>query len=132
MQRKPDFGSGAWENMSYPSAQRQPSLSLAPHARQSAGRALIILASLALAAIAFAQALGAANIIAAPFDTWRPMLYAYLLWSIALGAAQVLIKGEQGHKAQFILPAVLFTLAMVIFPTFFGLYIAFTDWNLCR
>ncbi len=24
----------------------------------------------------------------------------------------------------------LFTIAMVIFPTFFGLYIAFTDWNL--
>ena len=30
----------------------------------------------------------------------------------------------------FVLPAVLFTVAMVIFPTFFGLYIAFTDWNL--
>ena len=28
------------------------------------------------------------------------------------------------------LPAVLFTVAMVIFPTLFGLYIAFTDWNL--
>jgi len=26
--------------------------------------------------------------------------------------------------------ALLFTIAMVIFPTFFGLYIAFTDWNL--
>ena len=30
----------------------------------------------------------------------------------------------------FVLPAVLFNVAMVIFPTFFGLYIAFTDWNL--
>ena len=30
----------------------------------------------------------------------------------------------------FLLPALLFTIAMVIFPTFFGLYIAFTDWNL--
>jgi multiple sugar transport system permease protein len=29
-----------------------------------------------------------------------------------------------------LLPAVLFTVAMVIFPTVFGLYIAFTDWNL--
>ena len=28
------------------------------------------------------------------------------------------------------LPALLFTGAMVIFPTLFGLYIAFTDWNL--
>ena len=33
-------------------------------------------------------------------------------------------------RALFVLPAVLFTVAMVIFPTFFGLYIAFTDWNL--
>jgi multiple sugar transport system permease protein len=32
--------------------------------------------------------------------------------------------------ALFVLPAVLFTVLMVIFPTFFGLYIAFTDWNL--
>ncbi len=41
-----------------------------------------------------------------------------------------MIRGEAGHRALFILPAVLFTIAMVIFPTFFGLYIAFTDWNL--
>src|SRR5262249_27510846 len=30
----------------------------------------------------------------------------------------------------FILPAALFTVAVVIFPTLFGLSIAFTDWNL--
>jgi len=53
-----------------------------------------------------------------------------LLWSVALGAGQVLIRGERGHRALFLLPAILFTVAMVIFPTFFGLYIAFTDWNL--
>ena len=45
-------------------------------------------------------------------------------------SAQVLIRGEAGQRALFVLPAVLFTVAMVIFPTFFGLYIAFTDWNL--
>ena len=32
-------------------------------------------------------------------------------------------------RALFILPAVLFTVAVVIFPTLFGLSIAFTDWN---
>ena len=108
--------------------QRLPDLSAAT--RQSAGRALLTLATLGLGAVILVQALGAAGIIAAPFESWRPTLYAYLLWCLTLGAAQVLIKGEQGHKALFILPAVLFTLAMVIFPTFFGLYIAFTDWNL--
>ena len=58
------------------------------------------------------------------------MLYAYLVWAVALGAGQVMIRGERGHRALFLLPALLFTVAMVIFPTFFGLYIAFTDWNL--
>ena len=38
--------------------------------------------------------------------------------------------GETGQQTAFILPALLFTAAMVIFPTLFGLYIAFTDWNL--
>ncbi|NJM92332.1 MAG: sugar ABC transporter permease [Rhodospirillaceae bacterium] len=40
------------------------------------------------------------------------------------------MRGAAGHRSLFVLPAVLFTVAMVIFPTFFGLYIAFTDWNL--
>ena len=55
-----------------------------------------------------------------------------MLWSIALGDGMVLIRGEAGMRALFILPAVLFTVAMVIFPTLFGLSIAFTDWNLPR
>ena len=58
------------------------------------------------------------------------MLYAYLLWAVALGAGQVMIRGERGQRALFLLPALLFTIAVVIFPTVFGLYIAFTDWNL--
>ena len=44
--------------------------------------------------------------------------------AIALGVGQVLIRGEAGMRALFLLPAVLFTVAMVIFPTLFGLYIA--------
>ena len=58
------------------------------------------------------------------------MLYAYVLWAVALGAGQVMVRGEAGHRALFLLPALLFTIVMVIFPTFFGIYIAFTDWNL--
>ena len=64
------------------------------------------------------------------FANWRPVLYAYVLWSIALGAGLILSRGEAGHRALFVLPAVLFILAMAIFPTLFGFYIAFTDWNL--
>jgi multiple sugar transport system permease protein len=76
------------------------------------------------------QILSAAGVSSLSFENWRPALYAFLLWGAALGAGQVMIRGEAGHRALFILPAVLFTVAMVIFPTFFGLYIAFTDWNL--
>ena len=47
-----------------------------------------------------------------------------------MGAGLVMTRGERGHQLLFLLPALLFTVAVVIFPTFFGLYIAFTDWNL--
>jgi len=76
------------------------------------------------------QALSAAGMFDLGFEDWRPSLYAYALWAIALGVGQVLTRGEAGYKALFLLPALLFTIAMVIFPTIFGLYIAFTDWNL--
>jgi multiple sugar transport system permease protein len=98
--------------------------------RQKLGRGIIVLASLGLAVVLVIQVLYAADMIAAGFENWRPALYAFLLWGAALGVGQVLIRGERGHRALFLLPAILFTVAMVIFPTFFGLYIAFTDWNL--
>jgi multiple sugar transport system permease protein len=98
--------------------------------RRSAGNWLLLLASLVFVAVLLIQSLYAAGAITVGFDTWRPVLYAYLLWAVALGIKQVLSRGERGHQALFLLPALLFTLAMVIFPTFFGLYIAFTDWNL--
>jgi multiple sugar transport system permease protein len=57
-------------------------------------------------------------------------MFLFVIWGIALGASQVLERGELGQQIVFVLPALLFTGAMVIFPTIFGLYIAFTDWNL--
>ncbi|HEX4768270.1 MAG TPA: sugar ABC transporter permease [Lichenihabitans sp.] len=98
--------------------------------RKRAGRTLIVAASLLLAASLLVQTLHTVSAIAPGFATWRPVLYAYLLWAAALGAGQVMIRGERGQKALFLLPALLFTVAVVIFPTLFGLYIAFTDWNL--
>ncbi|MEJ7762441.1 MAG: sugar ABC transporter permease [Thermomicrobiales bacterium] len=38
--------------------------------------------------------------------------------------------GTAGQQRVFLLPAVLVTLAVVIFPTVFGLYVSFTDWQL--
>jgi multiple sugar transport system permease protein len=98
--------------------------------RKTLGRGIFGAASLILAAIAAVQILYAAEITEIGFENWRPVLYAFVLWSAALGVTQVLVRGEAGRRALFLLPAVLFTVAMVVFPTFFGLYIAFTDWNL--
>ena len=98
--------------------------------RKNAGRALIALSSLLLVIVLLVQILYRAGSLSAGFDNWRPVLYAYLIWAVAIGAGQVLIRGEAGHRALFLLPALLFTISLVIFPTFFGLYIAFTDWNL--
>jgi multiple sugar transport system permease protein len=98
--------------------------------RKSAGRGLILLASLGFGAVSLVQVLYVTDTIPFGFENWRPVLYAYLLWSVALGVGLVMSRGERGHQLLFLLPAFLFTVAMVIFPTFFGLYIAFTDWNL--
>ena len=94
------------------------------------GSWLFHLASAVLILIGVLQILNATGAADLGFADWRPLLYAFLLWSVALGANQVLTRGEAGQQALFVLPALLFTFAMVIFPTLFGLYIAFTNWNL--
>lgn len=109
-------------------AEAQTTFAGVSHARL--GRVLFLAASIGLAAVFLAQILGAAGVVDLGITTWRPALLAFLSWSIALGVSQVLRRGEEGHKTLFLLPALLFTLALVIFPTIFGLYIAFTDWNL--
>jgi len=95
-----------------------------------AGRALVWSSALLLVSLAVIQALHDAETISFGFENWRPVLYAYMTWAISMGVAQVLIRGEQGKRALFVLPAVLFVVSMVVFPLLFGLYISFTDWNL--
>lgn len=98
--------------------------------RRRLGLVLIAAATLGLLLVLLLQILDARGDIALGFPNWRPLLYAYVLWGAALGAGQVLARGEDGLKALFILPAVLFTVALVIFPTLFGFWIAMTNWNL--
>ncbi len=64
------------------------------------------------------------------FQTWRPTLYAYVLWGVCLCWSQVIVRGEHGKRTLFVLPATLFVVSMVVFPLLFGLVIAFSDWNL--
>jgi multiple sugar transport system permease protein len=105
---------------------RQPNLAR----RKVAGRVLVAAASFGGLFILLVQILHTTGTIQAGFSDWRPILYAYLVWSIALGIGQVMIRGQRGQRALFLLPAVLFTVAVVIFPTLFGFYIASLDWNL--
>ncbi len=92
---------------------------------------LLVWGSAAIMALAFfVLGLAEAGVIGYDFPTWRPALYAYLFWATCLCIAQVVRRGEQGKRTLFLLPAVLFVVAMVVFPLLFGLTIAFSDWNL--
>ena len=98
--------------------------------RLALGRAMVWGSAALLALVAAAQALDQGGRIALGLATWRPTLYAFLLFAAMLCAAQVVRRGEQGRRALFVLPAALFVGTMVVFPLLFGLGIAFSDWNL--
>ncbi|SPF81506.1 carbohydrate ABC transporter permease [Pseudoprimorskyibacter insulae] len=74
----------------------------------------------------------AAQYLPLGLTNWRPTLYAYVLWAIALCASQVIVRGEQGKRVLFVLPAALFVASLALFPLVFGLTIAFSDWNLAN
>lgn len=98
--------------------------------QRATGKLMIAGGSLLFAAALAFQMLYISGVTATGFELWLPVLYAYVLWALAVVFGQILIRGERGSRAAFVLPAVFFTVAMVIFPTLFGLYIAFTSWNL--
>ena len=98
--------------------------------RSTFGKSIILISSILLAVIFLIQLLYKSGSIAFGFENWRPILYTYLVWSVALCYGVLLIKGEKGQRALFVLPAFLFTIAMVIFPLIFSVYISLQDWNL--
>jgi len=99
-------------------------------ARKALGRTALWAASALVLAVLIVELLYKNGIISFGYDTWMPLLLACVVWSCALGFQQVMVRGEAGSRVLFVLPAFLFTIMMVIFPTLFGLYIAVTDWNL--
>lgn len=98
--------------------------------RQLAGKVLIWGSAFLLLLLFAVQTAHEIGWIAFGFVNWRPILFAYIFWAVCLCAGQVLLRGEQGKKALFVLPAALFVISMVIFPLLFGLWISFSDWNL--
>ena len=95
-----------------------------------AGQLLLWTASAVLVLAFLIQAAFESGVVSFGFETWRPVLYAYFLWAFALCLSRVMIYGEQGKKALFVLPAALFVISMVVFPLIFALWISFSDWNL--
>ena len=100
------------------------------HRRKVMGAWMIRLASLGFALLVLLQSLTAIGAIDFGFSNWLPVFLGFGFWGVFLCWGNILRLGEDGWRALFVLPAVLLTIAMVIFPTFFGLYIAFSDWNL--
>ncbi|HCQ66210.1 MAG TPA: sugar ABC transporter permease [Rhodobacteraceae bacterium] len=99
-------------------------------ARRNFGNILVYGSAAIMFLVAGLQSLDSNNILDIGFVTWRPTLYAALVWMVCLSAGQVIVRGEQGKRTLFILPAALFVGAMVVFPLIFALGIAFSDWNL--
>jgi multiple sugar transport system permease protein len=99
-------------------------------ARATLGRVVIWGSVAVLAVVALLQVLQAYGGQDFGFASWRPTLYAYILFAVCLSWGQVLIKGEHGKRILFVLPAALFVISLVVFPLLFGLVIAFSDWNL--
>ncbi len=102
----------------------------ARHGRVGLARGVYWLATALLVGLAAIQTAYDLRLDSFGFANFRPVMYAFLFWSLALGTRQAIENGEAGQRRLFLLPALLFTAAMVVFPTIFGLYIAFTNWNL--
>jgi len=94
------------------------------------GHWLLLGASALLVFVLMLQVADTTGLVEIGLTDWRALLYAYVAWSVALCARQVLVHGEKGKRALFVLPAALFTVAMVVFPLIFGVTLALSDWNL--
>jgi multiple sugar transport system permease protein len=98
--------------------------------RRMFGHGIVWMSALLLAGIASAQYAQVSGYSDFGFRTWRPTLYAYILWSVCLCWSKLLIYGEHGKRVLFVLPAALFVISLTLFPLLFGLVIAFSNWNL--
>jgi multiple sugar transport system permease protein len=84
---------------------------------------------LTLVAIAV-EVLKTLGVIDAAFSSWRFVAIVVVIWFVILDASIYLTGGLKGQQLLFLLPALQITLSLVIFPTLFGLVVAFTQWDL--
>jgi multiple sugar transport system permease protein len=107
-----------------------PVLSVTPDSRVAFGRILIRVSTFIMLALIAGQLLKSIGATAIGFANWRPVATALVVWSVCLCFGLVLSRGQRGEELVFLLPAILITVAFVIFPTIYALFIAFNSWNL--
>lgn len=105
-------------------------LTVTPDWRTAGGRMLIRVSTVVMVALIAGQFLKTIGATSIGFATWRPIAAALLVWSVCLCLGLVLSRGQRGEELVFLLPAILITVAFVIFPTIYALFIAFNSWNL--
>jgi multiple sugar transport system permease protein len=91
-----------------------------------ASRASLIVA-IAVVVIQFLRTIGLTDI---GFTSWRPVAIVVLLWFVVFDVAVYVTGGVKGQQLLFLLPALQITLSLVIFPTLFGVVVAFTQWDI--
>ena len=106
----------------------------APAQGQSQWRPIVRFAAWAMTVVMIAavliQALHTVGLIELGFSSWRAVAIIVVLWFIVVDVAVYVTGGLKGQRLLFLLPALQITLSLVIFPTFFGLFVAFTQWDL--
>ncbi len=107
-----------------------PVLSVTPDSRVAFGRILVRVSTFIILALIAGQFLKTIGATAIGFANWRPVAAALVVWSVCLCFGLVLSRGQRGEELVFLLPAILITVAFVIFPTIYALFIAFNSWNL--
>jgi multiple sugar transport system permease protein len=98
--------------------------------RRSVGRWLILAGSAIAVILILLQVTNSIGWTDIGAVTWQRAALAVLAWFVIFDIGVVLRHGIAGERVLFLLPAVQITVAFVLFPTIFGLYVAFTDWNL--
>jgi multiple sugar transport system permease protein len=85
---------------------------------------------IAAIAVVLIQVLHTIGLVDIGFSSWRPVAIVVLLWFIIFDVAVYVTGGVKGQQLLFLLPALQITLSLVIFPTLFGLAVAFTQWDI--
>lgn len=86
--------------------------------------------TLIVVAVVVMQVLRTVGAIGLGFTSWQPVAIVVLLWFVVVDAAVYLTGGLKGQRLLFLLPALQIILSLVIFPTVFGLAVAFTQWDI--